>query len=85
MQLTQCYQTKGKFLFHLIRLEVTVGHFLQHCSYAFRSKLIPRLIVSSCWQSAPFCSVEKFSINDPLGLEVKNLKVFVAHSWRLHF
>uniref|UniRef100_A0A915KFH0 Uncharacterized protein n=1 Tax=Romanomermis culicivorax TaxID=13658 RepID=A0A915KFH0_ROMCU len=35
---TQCYRTKGKFSFRSVPLEVTVGHFLENCSYPFRSK-----------------------------------------------
>uniref|UniRef100_A0A915JVF5 Uncharacterized protein n=1 Tax=Romanomermis culicivorax TaxID=13658 RepID=A0A915JVF5_ROMCU len=38
MQSTQRHGTKGTFSFHLVRLEVTVGHFPQNCSYPFRSK-----------------------------------------------
>uniref|UniRef100_A0A915IEQ9 Uncharacterized protein n=1 Tax=Romanomermis culicivorax TaxID=13658 RepID=A0A915IEQ9_ROMCU len=39
MQSTQRYQTKGKFSFRLVRLKVTVGHFLENCSYPLRSKV----------------------------------------------
>uniref|UniRef100_A0A915IM61 Uncharacterized protein n=1 Tax=Romanomermis culicivorax TaxID=13658 RepID=A0A915IM61_ROMCU len=35
MQSTQRYQTKGKFSFRSVRLEVTVGNFLKNCSYPF--------------------------------------------------
>uniref|UniRef100_A0A915HFW9 Uncharacterized protein n=1 Tax=Romanomermis culicivorax TaxID=13658 RepID=A0A915HFW9_ROMCU len=39
MQSTQRYQTKGKFSSRSVRLEVTVGHFLENCSYPSRSKV----------------------------------------------
>uniref|UniRef100_A0A915JEK7 Uncharacterized protein n=1 Tax=Romanomermis culicivorax TaxID=13658 RepID=A0A915JEK7_ROMCU len=37
-QSTQHYRTKGKFSFRSVRLEVTVGHFLENCSHPFGSK-----------------------------------------------
>uniref|UniRef100_A0A915IXI1 Uncharacterized protein n=1 Tax=Romanomermis culicivorax TaxID=13658 RepID=A0A915IXI1_ROMCU len=39
MQSTQRYGTKQKFSLCSVRLEVTVGHFLENCSYPLRSKV----------------------------------------------
>uniref|UniRef100_A0A915L8C6 Uncharacterized protein n=1 Tax=Romanomermis culicivorax TaxID=13658 RepID=A0A915L8C6_ROMCU len=39
MQSTERNRTKGKFSFHSVRLEVTVGRFLHNCSYPFRLKV----------------------------------------------
>uniref|UniRef100_A0A915HLG6 Large ribosomal subunit protein uL29m n=1 Tax=Romanomermis culicivorax TaxID=13658 RepID=A0A915HLG6_ROMCU len=46
MQSTQRYRTKGKFSFRSVRLEVTVGHFPQNCSYPFPSKTLLNLNLS---------------------------------------
>uniref|UniRef100_A0A915KJS2 Uncharacterized protein n=1 Tax=Romanomermis culicivorax TaxID=13658 RepID=A0A915KJS2_ROMCU len=40
--------------------QVTIGHFLENCSYTFRSKVdFQARHVSSCWRSVPFRFAEK--------------------------
>uniref|UniRef100_A0A915HPF1 Uncharacterized protein n=1 Tax=Romanomermis culicivorax TaxID=13658 RepID=A0A915HPF1_ROMCU len=39
MQSTQRYQMRGKFSFCSVRSEVTIGDFLENCSYPLRSKV----------------------------------------------
>uniref|UniRef100_A0A915HQ96 Uncharacterized protein n=1 Tax=Romanomermis culicivorax TaxID=13658 RepID=A0A915HQ96_ROMCU len=61
MESTQPYRMEGKFSFRSVWLEITVGRFLQNCSYPSRSKVdfqaerFKLLLI----RTVPFRSVEK--------------------------